>query len=136
MRPLILCCVLFANPGVALAQQPEPVLFVSANATGTLTLYRGWPLVVQLTIMNSTRDASDGTAAPVTLSPNGHVWTDAIHFQVVSSSGQPVEWPLTLVGSAREPALTLQPDGIVRATYQMSADDVSRLALDSYQVTP
>jgi len=134
MKPLILCVVLLTHAGVALAQQPAPDLFISVNGVGNLTLYPGWPLIVQLMILNSTRAATEG-AAPLTVSPSGHIWTDAIHVQVVSSSGQALDWPLTLVGSPSDPALTLQPDSSVRMTLQLSADNVSALALDTYQLT-
>ncbi len=135
MKTIALLVWSLGVPAVALGQQAAPDLFASANGSNKTTVYPGWPLMVQVTIMNSTRDEAGGSA-PLTVSPQGQAWTNAIRFRVVSSSGQASQWPLTVVGSASDPALTLQPEGFVRATWQVSPDDVSSLPQGTYLLTP
>src|SRR5206468_12862882 len=97
-------------------------------------LYPGSPLIVDLTIMNSIRHDKTN-ATPLVIAPTGAVWTSAISFAALSSTGQTIHWPLTQVGVASDPALTLAKKSYVNATWQMSATNVSALPPGDYQLT-
>src|SRR5882762_7444489 len=98
--------LLLAIPVTLLGQQATPEISISANSGRDLNLYPGWPLVVHLTIMNSIRHDKTN-ATPLVIAPTGAVWTTAISFAAVSSTGQTAQWPLTQVGTASDPMLTL-----------------------------
>jgi dockerin type I repeat protein/Big-like domain-containing protein len=134
MKYATLLLLMLAIPLAVLGQQATPEISISANGERDLHLYPGWPLIVHLTIMNSSRHDKT-TATPLVIAPNGAIWTSAISFTAVSSTGQPTHWPLTLAGVASTPGLTLARRSYVQATWQMSAIGVSSLPLGDYQLT-
>jgi len=134
MRFATLFVLLIAVPSALLGQQASPEISISANNTRNLGLYPGWPLIVHVTIMNSSRDDKT-SSAPLVIAPTGAIWTTAISFAAVSSGGQTAQWPLTQVGTASDSSLTLAKKSYVNATWQMSADSVSSLPLGQYQLT-
>jgi hypothetical protein len=130
MKRLLLLLVF---PFALAAQQAAPELSLTANGAQEINLYRGWPLIVNATIMNSLRFKS-GVATPLVIAPNGGPWTGAIQFTAVDASGQPHQWPLNLIGTPADPALTLAPTSYVRFTVQIAPSDVSSLAPGTYQL--
>lgn len=132
MKRLLL---LLAFPVVLAAQQATPELSLTANNAQEVSLYPGWPLIVHVTIMNSSRFAKNGTVTPLTIAPNGASWITAIQFTAVDATGQPHQWPLKLRGTPADASLTLAPTSYVRATWQMSGSDVSALPPGTYQLT-
>lgn len=123
-----------AIPATLLGQQATPDISISANGERSLNLYPGWPLIVHVAIMNSSRH-DPTTTAPLIIAPPGAIWTSTISFAAVSSTGQTVQWPLTLVGTASSPSLTLARSSYVNVTWQMSANSVSSLPPGNYQLT-
>jgi hypothetical protein len=116
-------------------QQPMPELSLTANGAQQVNLYFGWPLVAHATIMNSSRLPKNGTPTQLVITPTGAPWTSAIQFTATDSSGQAHQWPLSLIGTPADPALTLAPTSYVRLTVQMAPVDVSSLAPGTYQLT-
>src|SRR5882724_10581974 len=106
MRYATLLLLLLVIPLGALGQQAAPDIAISANGETDLSLYPGWPLVVHVTIMNSSR-LDHATASPLVIAPSGIAWTGAVSLTAVSSSGQSSHWPFHLLGTASSPALTL-----------------------------
>jgi hypothetical protein len=128
-----LLAILLSLPAATLAQQPQPAPELSLSVNGsTTTFYAGWPLIVNLTIMNSARHAQTGSS--LVISPTTGQWTDAITFTVLNSSRQTVSWPFKLVGTAATSSLTLLPKSYVRAVWELSPADVSALAAGTYQI--
>jgi hypothetical protein len=127
--------ILLFFPITVLVQQASPELSLTANGTQDVNLYSGWPLIVHATIMNSLRFNKTGNVPPLVIAPNGAAWTSAIQFTAISSSGQSFQWPLKLVGTPADAALTLQGSSYVRFTLQMAPSDVSSLVPDTYQLT-
>ncbi len=127
--------ILLFFPVALLAQQLAPELSLSANGETSLSLYPGWPLIINMTIMNSVRLSPSANATTLVVAPQGMNWTDAIQLNAVSSSGQAYHWPLKLVGVPSDPALTLHRSSYVRVKWQMAASDVSALPPDTYQLT-
>jgi hypothetical protein len=123
-----------AFPIALAAQQPTPELSLTANGAQDMNLYPGWPMIVHATIMNSLRFTA-GNVPPLVIAPNGAPWTSAIQFTAVDASGQAHEWPLNLIGSPADPALTLAPTSYVSFTMQIAPTDVSSLAPGTYQLT-
>lgn len=138
MKPVFLIAALaLSAPFVLRAQQstPMPELSLTANGGQDVSLYGGWPLIVHATIMNSSRFAQNGPASPLVIAPNGAAWTSAVSFTAVDTSGQAHQWPLNLIGTPADPALTLAPTSYVRFTLQMAPADVSSLTPGTYQLT-
>lgn len=129
---LFLLCV--AIPTALPAQQASPEISISANNTRNLSLYAGWPLIVDMTIMNSSRHDKT-TSTPLVIAPTGAIWTTTVRFAAVSSTGQTTQWPFTQVGTASDASLTLAKKSYVNATWQVSAADVSALSPGDYQLT-
>ncbi len=134
MRYTTLLLLFLAIPLALLGQQAAPEISISANSARNLSLYPGWPLVVHVTIMNSTRH-DHTSSTPLVIAPSGAAWTSAISFTAVSGTGQTSHWPLTLAGTASAPTLTLARSSYVNATWQMSAPQVSALPPGNYQLT-
>jgi len=139
MKRYVLFFLILISPATMFAQQqppqpPAPDLSLSANA-GSSNLYAGWPLILNLTVMNSTGLDPNATPAPLVVSPVGVPWPNAISISVASSTGSPVQWPLNLIGTPSDPVLTLAPADYVRMTWQMSAADVSALVPGTYTIT-
>jgi hypothetical protein len=135
MKRALIAVLLFVQPGVLHGQQAAPELSLSANGQQTFNLYLGWPLILHITIMNSTRFGGSGGSAPLVIAPNNSSWTDAIQLTAVSSSGTKVQWPLKLVGTPGSPSLTLPPTSYVRAFWQISPSDVAAIPPDTYELT-
>ncbi len=129
MKRILVLFLLLALPVVLPAQQAAPELSLSMSGVGT-NLYAGWPLIVNVTIMNSTRLAQN--SAPLVIAPPNALWTDTITFTVLSASGQTVQWPLKLVGTPADPSLTLMKGSYVRASWQISPTDSSALPAGDY----
>jgi hypothetical protein len=134
--PYLLALLIF--PTLLLAQQtpppPAPDIAISLNG-GSSNLYSGWPLIVHLTILNSNSSNPSGAGDPLVISPPNALWTDAIGLTVQSSSGASVPWPLKLVGTPSDTALTLATTEYVRTIWQMSSADVSALTPGDYTIT-
>ena len=133
-RAHLLFLLVLSVPTLLPAQQAAPELSIGANGGQTVSLYPGWPLVVHVTIMNSSRSNNSGSATSLLISPNGAAWTTAIQFTVLSSSRQSLQWPLQLIGTPSDTALTLPSTSYVRLTFQMSGSDVAALLTDTYQL--
>lgn len=127
--------VALCTPTLLQAQQVAPELSLGVNGSRNVSLYAGWPLIVHVTIMNSSRFNPGGSATPLVIAPNGAAWTGAIQFTALSSSGQSLRWPLQLIGSPSDNVLTLPRTSYVPLTFQMSGTDVSALPPDTYQLT-
>ncbi|HSZ00442.1 MAG TPA: MBG domain-containing protein [Terriglobales bacterium] len=138
MKRLLLFLAFPIFPLGGFAQQPPavaaPEISISANGSNNATVYQGWPLIVSLSILNSTR-LQGASATPLVIAPQTGNWTDAIQFTAVSSSGSSFQWPLKLVGSPASPSLTLQRSSYVRAVWQVSPADTLTLPSDTYQLT-
>ena len=134
-RAFIIAALALSTPVILRAQQPMPDLSITANDTQELNLYSGWPLIVHETIMNSSRFPNNGTPTELLISPTGAPWTSAIQFTAIDASGQAHVWPLNLIGTPGDAALTLAPTSYVRFTVQMAPTDVSSLAPGTYQLT-
>jgi hypothetical protein len=135
MKRLLIAVLLLNLPVALYGQQSAPELSLSVNGKQSINLYSGWPLIVHITIMNSSRFGGSGGAAPLVIAPNGASWTDAIQVTAVSSSGTSSQWPLKLVGTPDSPSLTLPPTSYIRAFWQMSPGDASAIHPDTYQLT-
>jgi len=112
-----------------------PEISISADGARDLDLYSGWPLIVRATLMHSRRLAKFGDQPPLRIAPPGQSWTDAIQLSAVSTSGASASWPLTLVGSPPDPALTLPNRSYIMVVWQMPGDAVSALAPGTYELT-
>jgi hypothetical protein len=129
--------ILFLFPLTTLAQQPPqpaPDITLSANDANSVSLYQGWPLLVDICIMNSLR-GQGGSAASLVIAPASGNWTDAIQLTATSSSGTTFQWPFKLVGAAATPTLTLTANSYVIATWQIAVGDTATLPTDTYQLT-
>lgn len=135
MKRLLIFVLFLASPIALFAQQAMPELSLTANGAQDINLYPGWPLMVSATIMNSSRLPQNGTPAQLVIAPTGAAWTSAIQFIATDSSGQAHQWPLNLIGTPADPALTLAPTSYVHFTLQMAPTDVSSLAPGTYQFT-
>jgi MBG domain (YGX type)/Bacterial Ig-like domain (group 3) len=137
MKRVPILLLLLVVPSAVWGQAPvaaAPEISLSGNGANSVALYQGWPLIISLNILNSTR-FQGANASPLVISPQGAAWTDVIQFNAVSSSGASFQWPLKLVGSPASPSLTLQRSSYVRAIWQMSATDTLTLPSDTYQLT-
>jgi len=123
-------------PVAAFAQQPQaaPDITISANGATNINLYQGWPLIVDVTIMNSLR-FQGGSAPLLVVAPASGNWTDAIQLTATSSSGNTFQWPFKLAGSPSNPTLTLDTNSYVTANWQISFSDTLALPPDTYQLT-
>jgi hypothetical protein len=123
-------------PVAAFAQQPQaaPDITISANGATNINLYQGWPLIVDVTIMNSLR-FQGGSAPLLVVAPASGNWTDAIQLTATSSSGNTFQWPFKLAGSPSTPTLTLDTNSYVTANWQISSSDTLALPPDTYQLT-
>lgn len=134
MKRLALLFLLFPVPLFAQQATPAPDMTISANAATNFTLYQGWPLIVDVTIMNSLR-LQGGGAPSLLVSPQTGAWTDAIQLTATSSSGTTQQWPFRLIGSPATSTLTLSPTNYVIAIWQLSSSDTLALVPDTYQLT-
>lgn len=134
MRYATLLLLLLVVPLAAFGQQAAPELAISANGETNLSLYPGWPLMVHVTIMNSSR-LDHATASPLVIAPSGMPWTGALSLTAVSGSGQSSHWPFHLLGTATTPALTLARTSYAHLTWQLSDAEVSALPPGDYELT-
>ena len=135
MKRVLILVLALSIPVLLYGQQPVPELSLTANGQQNVNVYPGWPLIVHTTIMNSSRFPKNGTPTQLVIAPNGAPWTSAIQFTAIDASGQAHQWPLNLIGTPSDPALTLAPTSYVRFTLQMAPADVSSLAPGTYQLT-
>jgi MBG domain (YGX type)/Dockerin type I domain/Bacterial Ig-like domain (group 3) len=133
MRPLL---VLLLLPLASLGQTPPapaPDLSISANNGTSVTLYQGWPLLVDVSIMNSLR-LQGGSAPSLLISPQSGTWTDTIQLTATGSSGNVVTWTFNLVGAPDSPSLTLTPSSYAIATWQLAPSVTAAIPPDTYQL--
>jgi hypothetical protein len=112
---------------VALAQAPAPQLAISANASASVELMRGWPLIVKIMVMHSQRFQLSPKPADLVVQPAAAGWYDAVTFSQT--------WPLRLAQTPDTSALVLPSRSMYEAIWQMSGDDTSSLPLGTYSLT-
>jgi hypothetical protein len=81
-----------ANSNALLTVQRGLLLSLSGNASVSPIVRRGWPLLLEISLLR--RGAFDSNAMPVLICASNGPWPGAIAAEVVDSSGQPQTWPL------------------------------------------
>jgi hypothetical protein len=111
----------------AQTQTPAPQLAISGNSAQTFDLPRGWPLLVQVSVMHSQRFQLTPRPADLIVTPAAGNWYDDVTF---SAPG----WPLQLAQPPDNSTLVLPSRAIFHAVWQMSGDSTAALPLGRYSV--
>ena len=122
------------DAGTALDQSPQPSLSLSANGgTGTV-IYRGWPVLLDGSLLGPQALSSDETLAPVLICSASDHWTDAITVQVRNDKGQLQNWAWRLVTSAPE-EITIDGETSGQLLWVLAPEATAGIGPGLYQVT-
>ena len=136
--PLLAAFLLLASsyPGVSTARvaaSPQPIVSVAVNGEGDVSLFQGWPLLVQVTLVNPQPFDTSNPASPITISGGDGPWSNTVRLHVVDSTGTEQAWPVQIsTQTANAIALGANNRGVLE--YYVNPSDTARLAAGSYQI--
>jgi hypothetical protein len=117
MRRALVLSLLLALPAPARAAEPE--LGISVNHSSLAKIFPGWPLLVQVLILNP---SSDGE---IVLAPRGMAWARAVKITVTGPDGKTGVLPFEL--SAEPPGTELKlPAGASTQFFLVLPEEASR----------
>ena len=130
---LFLVCGVFVCPAQQVAASPQPIVSVAVNGGGDVSLFQGWPLLVQVTLVNPQAFDTSNPASPITISGGDGPWSNMVRLHVVDSPGTEQAWPVQIsTQTANAIALGAYNRGVLE--YYVNPSDTARLAAGSYQI--
>jgi hypothetical protein len=97
----LLFLTLIGTPHQRVAAQTSgviPQLSLSVNNSGELTVFQGWPMIIQGALYHPDVVSQGGlTASPLLIAAQNGSWANLVHVLVTDSDGNPQVWPIHLV---------------------------------------
>lgn len=115
------------------AEEPSPVISLSANGGIEIDLLRGWPVLLELEILHPAAFQAQAAAPDLLISPAGGDWERAIRFSMKDGTGNETS-PGFLAQGPAAASIVLQPGNVATARYWILPDESQRLAAGDHEL--
>lgn len=132
---LLMTTALRTAPEAPAPQNANAELEVALTCTPLGTAYRGWPIIIEATLMPPFVLPNDPRASSkITIAPKGKPWTSALRLEVRDASGSVVEWPFHLV-PLKEPSIELAVNTEVTVSWWLSPEETLTTKNGEYRLS-